>query len=242
MIPEWLDFTAVVVGALSGVLTARERSLDLVGFMALCLICALGGGILRDVLMQVGTENVYCLSSRWAIRLCVLTALGGFFFPSIKPHKTFHEWVDIITVAFFVAAGADKASSYGLYFEGVVLMGTITGIGGGMLRDVFLGDVPRLFKRSNWYALCAVAGATVFWFFIRVLHARQSVAMIVCVVVVVALRRISLHFQILSPEQVDLRPRSKKPASMLHAACAGASYSAAKAAKPTTNPPTSRTY
>lgn len=206
MVPEWLDLAAIVVGALAGVLAAQERRLDLVGFVALCLICSLGGGILRDCIMQVGT--VYVLTSKWAIPLAVITALVGFLFPgAVRQHPNLYEWVDMISVALYVVAGADKAVAYDLHATAVVLMGTITGVGGGMLRDVFLGDIPQVFRRSNLYALCAVFGSVAYYLCARVFATDLLVATIVTIVLVVALRRISLRLDIKSPSDVDLTPK-----------------------------------
>lgn len=207
MVPEWLDLLAVIVGALAGVLVAVDRNLDLVGFVGMCLICALGGGLLRDVIMQTG--DVYALRSQWPILLCVITALVGFAFPrAIKRHPNLYEWVDMFSVALFVVAGASKAVRYELLATAVVLMGTITGIGGGMLRDVFLGEVPQVFRRSNWYALCAVAGSLCFYlctrFGTRFGQINEAVAVVATVVVVVAMRRISLRYDIKSPTKINL--------------------------------------
>lgn len=206
MIPEWLDLSAVVVGALAGVLVAQERELDLVGYVGMCLICALGGGLLRDVIMQKG--DVYALSSRWAIPLCVITAVVGFAFPRTVSHfPNLYEWVDMFSVALFVIAGTSKAMAYQLTFSAVVLMGTITGVGGGMLRDVFLGEIPQVFRRSNLYALCAVAGAICLYVCAQIKELDQTLAAVITIVVIVAMRRISLKFDIKSPVEVGLESK-----------------------------------
>lgn len=203
VVPEWLDLLAVVVGALAGVLVAAKRNLDLVGFVGMCLICALGGGLLRDAIMQVG--NVYALRSQWPIVLCVITALVGFAFPhAVERFPNLYEWVDMFSVALFVVAGASKAVNYELRGSAVLLMGTITGVGGGMLRDVVLGEVPQVFRRSNWYALCAVAGSLCFYLITRFGQDNEPIAIIATVVVVVAMRRVSLRYDIKSPTKMNL--------------------------------------
>lgn len=205
-VPEWLDLSAVFVGAIAGVLVSKKHKLDLVGFIGMCLICALGGGLLRDAIMQVG--SVYALSSRWPIPLCVITAIVGFFFPSMATRfPRMYEWVDIVSVALFVIAGTDKAITHGLYPSGIVLMGTITGVGGGMLRDVFLGEVPQVFRKSNFYALCAIMGAIAYLICKSLLGLDQTISSVTTVVVVVVLRQASLHFNITTPADVDLTPK-----------------------------------
>ena len=78
-VPSWLDLATVIVGALSGILVARDRHLDLVGFVGLGLLGGLGGGLIRDVMMQEG--GVYMLNSPYAIPAAVLTAILLFMFP-----------------------------------------------------------------------------------------------------------------------------------------------------------------
>ena len=161
-IPVWLDLAAVVVGSASGLLVAQDRKLDLVGHIVLAMLGGLGGGLIRDIIMQRG--GVYMISSEMAIPVTVLAGLVGFLFPGIfRKVPNLLEWVDIISVGLFVAAGTDKAVIYSLSPWAAVLMGTATGVGGGMMRDIFLGDTPRIFQRSNLYAICAVAGSVVYY-------------------------------------------------------------------------------
>lgn len=205
MIPEWLDLSAVVVGALAGVLVSQRHGLDLVGHVAMCLICALGGGLLRDAIMQVG--DVYMLRSYWAIPACVVTSLVGFAFPRLVAHfPNLYEWVDMTSVALYVIAGTDKAITHGLFASSVVLMGTITGVGGGMLCDVFLGEVPRVFRRSNYYALCAVLGSICYYLLVNFCEMDRTIASIATIALVLLLRQLSLRLDLKSPSEVDLEP------------------------------------
>jgi uncharacterized membrane protein YeiH len=204
--PEWLDLSATVVGAFAGVLMGKRYRLDLVGFVAVCLICALGGGMLRDAIMQVG--SVDALDSPWPIPLCVLTALVGFLFPSAVSHfPNLYEWVDMTSVALYVIAGTNKAIEHELFASSVILMGTITGVGGGMLCDVFLGEVPRVFRRSNYYALCAVFGSICYYLLVRIWGSDQTASSVATVAVVLLLRQLSLRLDLKSPAEVDLEPK-----------------------------------
>ena len=205
-IPAWLDLAAVIVGAFSGILAAQQRRLDLVGYVGLALICGLGGGLIRDTILQNG--DVYMMSSPYAIPGAVITGVFGFFFPKlVKNHPDLFEWVDIVSVALFVVAGTDKAIVNTARPLAAMLLGTITGVGGGMLRDVFLGEVPKIFQRSNLYALCALAGAGCYYGFVCWLRMRKLWALVLCVVIIIAIRRWSLHYNVLSPADVDLGPR-----------------------------------
>ena len=214
-IPVWLDLTAVVVGSTSGLLVAQERKLDLVGHIVLAMLGGLGGGLIRDIIMQRG--SVYMISSELAIPVTVLAGLVGFLFPGLfRKIPNLLEWVDIISVGLFVAAGTDKAVIFSLGPWAAVLMGTVTGVGGGMMRDIFLGDTPRIFRRSNLYAICAVAGAIVYYLAIFRLYINRPWAVALCVLVTVLLRRISLRFNVLSPADMDLTPKVIEGAQQMY--------------------------
>ena len=205
-LPTWVDFASVVVGSIGGILTARTRHLDLVGFVGLSLLCGLGGGLIRDIMMQVG--SVYMLDSAFAIPASVATGVVGFLFPKLLDRADgLIEWLDIMAVALFALVGTDKALVNGFPPASCLLMGIMTGVGGGMLRDVFLGDVPRIFQRSNLYALCALAGSAAYWCSVVLFSLNKFWGAVLCIVVTIGLRRWSLHFNVMTPADVDLGPR-----------------------------------
>lgn len=211
-LPTWVDLASVIVGSMGGVLVARSRHLDAVGFVGLALLCGLGGGLIRDVMMQVG--SVYMLDSPFAVPASVATGLLGFFFPrSLEGEGAAEllEWLDIAAVALFALVGTDKALVNGFLPASCLLMGIMTGVGGGMLRDVFLGEVPRIFQRSNLYAVCALAGSAAYWCAVTLGSVSKFWAAALCIAVTIGLRRWSLHFNVQTPADVDLGPRVTAP-------------------------------
>lgn len=205
-IPLVLEVLGVVVGAVTGTLTACERRLDIVGGVGLAMICGLGGGLIRDVIMQKG--SVFMLEAGYAIPLCAGVGAVVFFFRSaVERWPRTIEWLDILGVALFAAAGCDKAIVYGLTPAASVLMGVLAGNGGGLLRDIVLGDVPKIFQKANWYAICALFGSVAYWLLADALSAEKGVAGAVSVVVTIAARRAALRFDLQSPADVDLTPR-----------------------------------
>mgnify|MGYP000905102867 CR=1 FL=1 len=208
-IPYWIDLLTVIVGAISGILVARERHLDLVGFIGLGLLGGLGGGLIRDIMMQQG--GVYMLTSPYAIPAAVTASILLFIFPEpLDRFPRMLEWVDIVSVGLFAVVGTDKALIFHLLPFSIILMGSVTGVGGGMLRDVFLGDIPRIFQRSNLYAFCAVAGSLSYYLLVSHAGVTKVWAAIICVMVTVGLRRWSLKYNVLSPADVDLTPHVMK--------------------------------
>ena len=200
-LPAWLDLASVTVGGISGALVAKERKLDPIGFIGLSMLCGLGGGLVRDMAMQVG--SVYMLDNPYAIPATVVIGLAVFFFGRLfEKVPNLLEWVDIISVGLFALGGTDKAIVHALLPVSAILMGTLTGVGGGMLRDVFLGDVPRIFKPSNYYAMYY---ALVVW-----AGFDKSVSSVVLMAVTVGLRRWSLSHDATTPEEHDLTPAIKR--------------------------------
>ena len=87
----------------------------------------------------------------------------------------------------------------------------MTGVGGGMLRDVFLGEVPRIFQRSNLYAVCALAGSAAYYAAVMFLSMSKLWASLLCIAVTMGLRRWSLRFNVQTPADVDLGPKVSAP-------------------------------
>lgn len=202
-IPFWLEMFAVVAASISGVLVAREHKLDLVGAVALAVVCGLGGGLLRDMTLQVG--NVYILNQPMALPLSIATAAIIYIFPAIvdKPEKLI-PLLDIISVGIYAATGADKALVYGFAPAVCIMMGFFTAVGGGMLRDGFMGVVPGIFQRTNFYAIAAIAGSASYVSLVMSGLVSNVVALVVCVVVTMGLRWLSLRFDIKSPTEEDI--------------------------------------
>ena len=209
-LPTWVDLASVIVGSAGGVVVARSRHLDAVGFVGLALLCGLGGGLIRDVMMQVG--SVYMLESPFAIPASVATGLVAFLFPRpIDRAGSLLEWLDIMAVALFALVGTDKALVHGFLPASCILMGIMTGVGGGMLRDVFLGEVPRIFQRSNLYALCALAGSAAYWLAVVGASMNKLWGGALCILVTIGLRRWSIRYNVQTPADVDLGPRVAAP-------------------------------
>lgn len=209
-IPIWLELMAVVVASVSGALTACERRLDIMGAAGLGVICGLGGGLIRDTIMQV--HVVYLLEATYAIPTSVAVAVGTYCFRSaFSKLDDLIEWIDVISVGLFAAVGVDKALVYDIAPVQAIFLGLLTANGGGMLRDVFLGDVPNIFRKGNYYALCGLAGAITYWVGVVPLAGNKAIAAAAAVVVTVALRRASLHFNLTTPDSVDLTPAIRRP-------------------------------
>lgn len=154
-----LDLIGTFVFALSGAAAGARRRLDIFGVLVLSFVAACSGGIVRDLL--IGATPPAAISD-W--RYLVVSSLAGlcifFWDPLVKRLGNSVLIFDAAGLALFCVAGAQKALVFGLEPWMAALLGMLTGIGGGIARDVLLSNVPAVF-RSDVYAVAALAGAGV---------------------------------------------------------------------------------
>ncbi|MGH8960466.1 MAG: trimeric intracellular cation channel family protein [Jatrophihabitantaceae bacterium] len=155
-----LDLTGVFANALLGGVIARSMRFDPVGFATLAILSGLGGGMIRDTLLQRGTpvaltDYAYLLTALGGAALAFLLRIEGRVWDRLFPV------VDAIALGCWAAAGAQKTLSLGLGWLPAVLLGTITAVGGGFVRDVVLRRVPGIFGGNTLYATCALAASGV---------------------------------------------------------------------------------
>jgi uncharacterized membrane protein YeiH len=169
------DLTGTLVFALEGALRAIRSELDFLGVLVLAFVTAVGGGIIRDLLIGASPPNSIRDWRYGAIAFA--GAFTMFLFPNPVhgiPPSTLMV-LDAAGLGLFAVAGAEKALAYGIHPFLAILMGGITGVGGGTIRDVLLVQVPTVL-RADVYATAALAGATVVVVGIRLKLPRVPVA------------------------------------------------------------------
>lgn len=159
ILTQVLDLGGTFVFAISGGLTAVRRRMDIFGVLVLAFAAGNAGGITRDLL--IGATPPAAISSWHYLGVSILAGLITFvWFPVIAKLNHPVQWFDAVGLAFFAVAGTEKALTFGLNPVMAALLGMLTGIGGGMLRDVLANEIPVVLK-SDFYALAALAGAAV---------------------------------------------------------------------------------
>jgi uncharacterized membrane protein YeiH len=154
-----LDLGGTFVFALSGATAGVRRRLDLFGVLVLSFVAANSGGIVRDVLM--GAVPPAAISDWRYLGASVLAGLATFLWaPTIERLNNPVRLFDAAGLALFAVVGANKALAFGLNPIMAALLGMLSGIGGGIVRDVLLAEVP-LVLRADLYAVAALAGASV---------------------------------------------------------------------------------
>ncbi len=154
-----LDLLGIFVFALSGGLAAVRKELDIFGVLVLAGTTGLGGGFLRDVL--IGATPPAALADWRYLLVPVGAGLLAFgFHPALDRRERIINVLDACGLALFCVAGAIKAIGFGLGPVPAALMGMVTAIGGGILRDLLVGRVPMVFS-GELYATPALAGAAI---------------------------------------------------------------------------------
>lgn len=153
-----LDLSGVFGNAVLGGVIARHAKLDPVGFAVLAVLSGLGGGLIRDTLLQHGTpialtDYAYLVTAFAGAGLAFLIHVEGRFWNSVWPV------IDALALGCWAATGAQKTLGVGLGWLAAVLLGTITAVGGGAVRDVVLRQVPAILGGNTLYATCALAAS-----------------------------------------------------------------------------------
>lgn len=159
-IAEFVDYAGVAVFAVSGALAAARRGLDLLGVIVIATVTAIGGGTVRDVLLD---RQVFWIVHQTYLWVILAAAIGTIIWTRrFTPPERALAVADAFGLAFFTISGARIAE--GLEHTGivVVLMGTLTGCAGGVARDVLSAEIPMIFRKGQIYATAAIAGATLY--------------------------------------------------------------------------------
>jgi uncharacterized membrane protein YeiH len=154
-----LDLIGTFVFAISGAVSGVRHRIDLFGVLVLSFVAATAGGIVRDVL--IGATPPAAIQDWRYLALSLLAGIVTFYWhPLVAKVKSPIQVFDALGLGLFAVAGAGKALAFHLGPGAAVLMGMLTGIGGGIARDVLVSEVPVVFT-AELYAVAALAGAAV---------------------------------------------------------------------------------
>ncbi|RLY95184.1 trimeric intracellular cation channel family protein [Kocuria tytonicola] len=185
-----VDLLGVLTNGILGGVVARQLRMDLVGFVVLAIISGLGGGMLRDTLLQHGfpvalTNPAYLTTALVGALVAYLMAFGS--------RWTFRALfvADCLSVGCWAATGTVKAFGAGLAWPPAILLGVVTAVGGGMIRDIAVGRLPAIFGGNTLYATSALLASTLMALLVGLGHPTWGMAgaIVLSAVVSVAARR-----------------------------------------------------
>lgn len=203
-----LDYAATVVFALSGALVASRSQLDIVGFIFIACLTAVGGGTLRDVLLD---RPVFWMADPMVLGLAAGAAIVVFFTAHLLESRyATMRWLDAFALAIAVPAGAAAALAMGASWPVVIVMGVTTGCMGGLMRDVVCNEVPLVLRQGELYvtaAFCGVGAALIG----QAMGQTGLIPLVLCAVVTFVLRAGSMAFGWRLPVYRSAPPRRDAP-------------------------------
>lgn len=193
-----LDFFGVFVFALSGGFDAAKNKLDLLGVLVLSVATGVGGGIIRDVILGIHPPSVF--TNEGYLFLCLFSGLIVILFSRYV--EEYLQWVriaDAIGLAVFAVIGAQKAIDYNLGWVGVLMISTLTAVGGGVVRDLLLREIPMILIKGEFYAVAAMLGGAAVLIGNEFSWNKQATAA-VAVLVAVSSRFLAMKFGLSLPQ------------------------------------------
>ncbi|MEG0323270.1 MAG: trimeric intracellular cation channel family protein [Raoultibacter sp.] len=191
-IPYWLELAAALTGGIAGAMSAVRARYDIFGTVCIACTCGLLGGIIRDVLLQ--NYGIYAFQKPTLILACAVAGVAVFYFGKLATYlDPIVDLLDNLSVALWAVISVGKGLTAGLDIVPSIILGTITAVGGGIMRDVFMNREPEAFQAGTLYGSAALVGSTAFAL-MKQNHLLVQWAPFACVAIVLLLRYASLFF------------------------------------------------
>ena len=198
-LPLYVDLAAVGVGAFAGALFAIfNKRFDLIGVIAIAIMTGLGGGLIRDLFLAVGRpsalqENNYIITVVIAVLMALL--LGRWYHSSRSLATKIVTALDSIAMGLFAVAGTYKALIFNAPVTVAILLGVITAVGGGVLRDVLARRTPAIFTGGPLYATATFIGASLF-VVLDALDINRDLAVVITVITIFVIHMLSIRYKL----------------------------------------------
>lgn len=190
-VPAAWELLAVFAGGLSGGLAAVRRHLDLIGIITLSIVAGMGGGIIRDLLLQ--RYGIAAFQDNRYLLVALAAATVVFFFSgAVHRLRKPMSYIDAVSLGLFVVVGADKALRADMTILPAIMIGVVTATGGSVLRDLLSGEVPAILQPGALYSTAAMVGSTVFVLGTVWLGVVKDFSALVAIVLAVALRFLAM--------------------------------------------------
>lgn len=191
-IPYWLELTATVFCAISGAMAAVRARYDVFGVVCLAIVTGLAGGMIRDVLLQ--DYGIYAFQRPSLILACVVMGLVVFYLGRLVTYfNPITDFVECLSTALFVVIGTGKGLSAGQGVVPSIILGMLTAVGGGIMRDMTMARPPQTFQAGTLYSVAALVGGTVYAL-MKQNNLFESYAAVSCVILVIVLRYAAIYF------------------------------------------------
>jgi len=196
-----LDLLGTLVFAITGAFRAVKHELDILGVLVLAIFTGVGGGILRDICL--GATPPFVFDHEVYLVICLAGGLLVYFTaPRIARWWQVVQLLDALGLGVFAAIGAMKGHHHHLGLLGVIMIGTVTAVGGGVIRDVLVTEIPAVLA-TDFYATAAAIGACTLYA-CKQLGIQDGAAMLLAVVTTLLVRLLAMYFRIRLPRVRNL--------------------------------------
>jgi len=197
-----LDYIGTFAFAVSGAMLAVEKGMDIIGLLVLSTVTAVGGGIVRDIIIGKIPPAVFIHNEYFYI-IIISTFLVFFFYKFFKELENFVVIGDAIGLGTFTIIGIEKALSSNMNILSSIIMGIITPTFGGIIRDVLANRVPFVLKREIYLSLC-ILGGVLFFVFKNIFLFNNGLVYFIVIVFITGLRILS-YFKKWNLPRVELK-------------------------------------
>ena len=191
-----IDILGTIAFAISGVLVAMEKKLDLFGVFIIAFVTAVGGGTLRDLLIGY-TPVAWMRDALYVSTILTAVIFAILFRNQLKYFRTSLFLFDTIGIGLYTMVGIERGLTAGLMPVMCIALGTITASFGGVIRDILCNEIPVIFRREIYATACIIGGAG--YFLLRKLPFNNEYAYVAAILIVIGIRVAAVKFKIALP-------------------------------------------
>lgn len=191
-----IDILGTIAFAISGVLVAMEKKLDIFGVFIIAFVTAVGGGTLRDLLIG-NTPVVWMRDNIYVFVIIGTVVLAVLFRNQLKYFRTSLFLFDTIGIGLYTLVGIEKGLAAGMLPLMCIALGTITASFGGVIRDILCNEIPVIFRKEIYATACILGGTS--YFFLRKLPFDDQYAYAAAILIVIGIRLLAVRFKIALP-------------------------------------------
>ncbi len=192
----FIDILGTIAFAISGVLVAMDKKLDLFGVFIIAFVTAVGGGTLRDLLIG-NTPVVWMREYTYILVIVVTVILAILFVNQLKYLRRTLFLFDTIGIGLFTMLGIEKGLSENLLPVMCIALGTITACFGGVIRDILCNEIPVIFRKEIYATACILGGIS--YFLLVLLPFDSAYAYIAAIAIIIIVRLLAVRFKIALP-------------------------------------------
>lgn len=197
MLYQTIDILGTVAFAISGVLVAMEKRLDLFGVLIIAFVTAIGGGTLRDLLIG-NTPVGWMQDLTYVITIFISVVFAIIFVNKLKYLRKSLFLFDTIGIGLYTMVGVEKGLAAELLPVMCIFLGTMTACFGGVIRDILCNEIPVIFRKEIYATACILGGAS--YFLLVKFPIKETYAYIAAILVVIALRLVAVKFDVRLPD------------------------------------------